>query len=364
MVLNPATGVWEASVLLEGARTYMGVRSEPTTAQLASSGNVANATGFEAFGLSNGIAFGAPTVLRHAYVGATLTVSTQYTVSFYIVMDDGGVPAPSGGTTTGDFCVAINGGIMPFSGITTRQVEGTLYRVTATHTIGAAIVSNSFGPIKYTTQSARTFKVSGYQCEQAAFASSYYRTTGSAAARSADAYSRALVLAPQGMLLYSKHVEQGTAFVPGARLWQVGAAADTNPRLLVYCVASGRYVAEWDNLAGTARASSLDGVTGGAVALGNLVELICVLRPDGALQLHQSVNGAAPVSATVSAALALPTAWSEGRVHVNSVGASAAGFNAFLPNARGELVTIAAEDFSTHTAAALFSYARAAFAEA
>jgi hypothetical protein len=337
MVLNPATGVWEASVLLEGARTYMGVRSEPTTAQLASSGNVANATGFEAFGLSNGIAFGAPTVLRHAYVGATLTVSTQYTVSFYIVMDDGGVPAPSGGTTTGDFCVAINGGIMPFSGITTRQVEGTLYR---------------------------TFKVSGYQCEQAAFASSYYRTTGSAAARSADAYSRALVLAPQGMLLYSKHVEQGTAFVPGARLWQVGAAADTNPRLLVYCVASGRYVAEWDNLAGTARASSLDGVTGGAVALGNLVELICVLRPDGALQLHQSVNGAAPVSATVSAALALPTAWSEGRVHVNSVGASAAGFNAFLPNARGELVTIAAEDFSTHTAAALFSYARAAFAEA
>jgi hypothetical protein len=364
-VLNPATAMYEPSVLLEGARTNIGVRSEPTVAQLATSSNVADATGFASYGLSNGIAFGANSVQRHGYVGATLAISTQYTVSFFVVMDDGNAPVVGTGTTVGDFCVVINATIVNVAGnIQTRQIEGALYRITATATTGASIISNSFGPIKYTTQSARTFKVSGYQLEQAAFASSYYRTTGSAAARSADAYFRTFDLAPAGMLLYCKHVEQGAAFTSGARLWQIGDATDINPRILVYRVADGRYAAEWDNIAGTARASSLSGVTGGAVAIGNLVETVCVLLPTGVIQLHQSVNEATPVSATASAALTLPSAWSAERLYVNSIGASAAGFNAFMPNNREELVTVVTGDFSGDTASELFDAARTAFMEA
>jgi hypothetical protein len=48
------------------------------------------------------------------------------------------------------------------------------------------------------------------------------------------------------------------------------------------------------------------------------------------IQIHQTINGAAETSATASAALALPDAWSAAQLWINSSVTAVAGFNKFM----------------------------------
>lgn len=164
----------------------------------------------------------------------------------------------------------------------------------------------------------------GLQFEaDAPFASSYIPTTASAVTRSADSFSLPFTAAPQEMTLYARFVEQGTISISSARLVQVGDAADADARLLI-SQAGGFYEMSHDS-----GSTSVSSTLAAAPAIGDLVELRAVLFADGAVQLHQSINGAAETSAAKSAANALAVAWSDDLIWLNSVGSAFVGFNAF-----------------------------------
>ena len=60
-----------------------------------------------------------------------------------------------------------------------------------------------------------------------------------------------------------------------------------------------------------------------------LIELRAVLDDTGAVQIHESQNGAAEVSASKSAGIAIPPAWTKGAIlFINSRGTEGVGFNA------------------------------------
>jgi hypothetical protein len=119
-----------------------------------------------------------------AYKGVTLAAATTYAFSVFIRMDDGGAPVPGTSTdVTSDFLFSI-GSAAVTTGFIVTPMGGGIYRVSATKlqaTAGGFVV----GVAKYSTQSSRTFVVSGYQLEVDSV-SSYIPTAAATVTRSAD----------------------------------------------------------------------------------------------------------------------------------------------------------------------------------
>jgi hypothetical protein len=157
-------GNWYTTTLLEMERTNLHITSEPSTlAGWAQAGVSLYSGGWGAFGLANGFAFGDNSTLRYAYRTAP-PINTLCALSVFIEMDDGNAPVVGGTTNTGDFCLILAGGIMPAANLRTEKITETLYRVWGFVTTGGTS-SSSTGVVKYTTQSARTFRVTGFQVE-------------------------------------------------------------------------------------------------------------------------------------------------------------------------------------------------------
>ncbi|HEX6940212.1 MAG TPA: hypothetical protein VF158_12430, partial [Longimicrobiales bacterium] len=160
------------------------------------------------------------------------------------------------------------------------------------------------------------------QYEEAYVPSSPIVTPSAAGAtRAGDSFVEAFAYAPQEMTLYFKFFELGTAILAdGARIFNVGSAAGSAPRLYLDVTSAGRYRLFHHQDVGT-RSSEM----GTSTSFGQTVELRAVLYRDGSVQLHQSINGAAETSAPRTAALALPAAWSDTALWVNSVGTTRHG---------------------------------------
>ena len=135
-------------------------------------------------GFTNGLAFGNNSVQRSATKSISVTSGTAYSISFFVIMDDAGAPVVGTTNSTGDFSIALNAVIATTK--LERLIGSNVYRVSASITAGATS-SQAAGIIKYTGQSARTFRVTGIQVETGLRATSYIATTGSTASRSADA---------------------------------------------------------------------------------------------------------------------------------------------------------------------------------
>lgn len=172
----------------------------------------------------------------------------------------------------------------------------------------------------------------GVQAENSTFPTSYIPTTTGTVTRGADSYSVPFTTPPQAMTLYTKFVERGTATAAGnRRILQVGtitgSASDRD--LQLRAVTGNVYQFIHENSDGSSPVSA------SAVALpafGDTVELRAILNADGSVQLGQSINGAAEVTTTTSAAKALPATWSAQTLFLacSSAAGANAGFAAFL----------------------------------
>lgn len=136
-------------------------------------------------GFSNGLAFGDNSVIRLAYKSASITTGTTYSVSVFVVMNDGGAPVVGITNSTGDLGLVIDSRLVNSGTALIRYIGNGVYRVSATmQSVNTG--NRDFGVIKYTGQSARTFRITGIQVETGLRATSYIATTGSTASRAAD----------------------------------------------------------------------------------------------------------------------------------------------------------------------------------
>lgn len=120
---------------------------------------------------------------------------------------------------------------------------------------------------------------------------------------------------PQARTGYLRFIEAGSATTSGATVLYVGGDAGTGPRF--YIESDGtNYRAVYDD--GTSSVES--GVVDAVPTVGDDVELYWVQAADGAVRLWQAINGKRAVNGPRSAALALPSAWSDQRRYMNSPG--------------------------------------------
>jgi hypothetical protein len=126
------------------------------------------ATTFSGLSMGTGLAFGTAGVTAYAYKDNFLPVAGQlYAISVFIRMDDGNAPAFGSATpsaATNDFALVIGTGASVPTSHVIENMGGGLYRVSSLHAAFAA--NTNCGVVKYNTNSARTFKVSGYQIER------------------------------------------------------------------------------------------------------------------------------------------------------------------------------------------------------
>ena len=158
--------------------------SDPTIAQIPVKGNVTDAGGVgDRF--SNGVYFGDNSVVRYAYRNDALSPGTLYTLSCYVLMDDGEAPVVGTTTSSGDFTIIIEGNLVTNPASVVAVGDG-IYRISGSLTSRDPVVTHNCGIIKYTGQSARGFKVSGFQIEAKGYATTLVPTNGAAATRSPE----------------------------------------------------------------------------------------------------------------------------------------------------------------------------------
>ena len=126
-------------------------------------------------GFDNALAFPTNDAARNAYRSCVLVSGNVYTLSCYIKMDDGSAPVPGGQSSGNDFGFVINGGLIN-SGYTVQLVSGTLYRVSVSYTATSTVTSSNNGIVKYTQNSAKTFRATGYQIELSSSVTAYQKT--------------------------------------------------------------------------------------------------------------------------------------------------------------------------------------------
>ena len=156
--------------------------------------------------------------------------------------------------------------------------------------------------------------------------SSYIPTASGTDARTIDALNFTFNARPQAMSIYLRFLELGSVLQADGTLLHIGAATNTNPKALL--IANGSvYRMEHNNNTSTATSSAA-----ATPSTGDIVELVGQLNADGSVQLVQSINGAAAVTATASSTLTLQSAWVSTSLYINSLGtvATTTGYNAFM----------------------------------
>jgi hypothetical protein len=183
----PYTLVAARGLLIEEQRANLLTYSDGTIANLTSSNNVTNATTALNPSFTNSIQFSDNTLQRFAYKVATTTAATVYTLSVFVCMDDNSTPVVGTTITSGDFCLVFEGNLISVASTVTALGNSThRVQVTVTAAGGAGL---NIGVIKYTGQSVKGFRITGFQLETGAFATSYIPTVGSQVTRAADSAS-------------------------------------------------------------------------------------------------------------------------------------------------------------------------------
>lgn len=165
-------------VRIESQRTNLCVNSGGTISQYNAS-NVTDGAPIPSIGSTTAFAFGDNSLLRSVVRNINRTISVPQVFSAFVVMDDGLPPA------NGDFNVVVGGVNVTAFGI--LHVGNGVYMVSGS-TVPTTTSSAQNGLRKLTTHSARTFRATGFQLEDAAtYPTSYIKTAGTALQRNADA---------------------------------------------------------------------------------------------------------------------------------------------------------------------------------
>jgi hypothetical protein len=162
--------------------------------------------------------------------------------------------------------------------------------------------------------------------------SSYMPTDGASVTRTADALSWTFTARPQATTLYVKFVERGNIAnaVTGSNRNLLSIGGGSNARIeLLQEAATAFYKLYFFRATGAAVASTL------AVAptIGQIVELRGTISVTGSVQLHQSLDGGAEVSATASTTKPLPTAWNTAVLWLGGHGPTVQGQQELLATA-------------------------------
>jgi len=180
---DPLTGE-SLGLLVEEQRANATTDSEIENGYASkTAGGLLTDTGFTGLFKNSGVHFG--------YDGATLSylyssgaiVGQPLVVSFFVRMDDGGAPAIGYGSSN-DFLVVVGGYALSTPAVNIENYGNGLYRVWA-YRPSAAGQNN--GAQKQSSNSSRTFTISGFQIENnVTFPTSYIPTEGSAVTRTPD----------------------------------------------------------------------------------------------------------------------------------------------------------------------------------
>ena len=168
----------------EPAATNLATNSAGAAATWAVS-NVSDA-GTTITGFAASLAFGDNSVQRSATKAISVTSGTTYSISVFVEMDDASAPTVGATNSTGDVSIALNG-VIATANLLVRRIgpASNLYRISGS-IVASATASHAAGLIKYTGQSAKSFRIAGIQVETGARATSYIATAGATAARAAD----------------------------------------------------------------------------------------------------------------------------------------------------------------------------------
>ncbi len=177
---DPVTGLY--GYVPEPAATNLATNSDGNAATYTKL-NTSNGTAVPGF--TNGIYYSGGMAQQYAYKQLTLTAAASYSVSVFVIMDDGGVPVVGTSSSTGDFGLVIDSVIFAGAALVI-PIGGGVYRVSASVASATGGAGRSNGLVKYNTQSARTFRITGIQIETGLRATSYIATAGSTVARAAD----------------------------------------------------------------------------------------------------------------------------------------------------------------------------------
>lgn len=137
---------------------------------------------------------------------------------------------------------------------------------------------------------------------------------------SAEILRYPILFVPRELTAYVEFIERGTG--TSDRILHIGEDDNSNPRFQIYRHASSGYSALYHD-GSNSRESTL--AVGTLPSSGDLVTLRATISATGVVQIHQSINGAAEVSATASSTNTIASAWSDGQLYVNSRGASDEG---------------------------------------
>ena len=159
----------------KGSNLYLS--SEPTANESAAGDISYGSYSWGLNGFSNATIFGDNSVLRYRYGGST-TIGVEYTLSAFVIMDDNSEPDVTNLSSSGDFSLVVSGSV-GVGVISKTNISGNIWRVSKVKTAVDSTTSN--GIVKYTTQSAKGFKVVGYQLEESSSAGNYILTDGAAA---------------------------------------------------------------------------------------------------------------------------------------------------------------------------------------
>jgi hypothetical protein len=189
------------SILVEPQRTNLLTYSEGNLATYDVSDNCTNAS-TSISGFSNSIQVPS-TGLTYFYKTAITTLSQVYTISCFIKMDDNSVPVLGVNSSLGNLSFVAKGAIAP-DNLKVTLVGNNIYRISAT-TVGNGI-PGYFGIVRYSSQTLKTFKISGIQLELGSYATSYIPTTTAAVTRNADVISKSAITSLIGQT-------EGTMFI-------------------------------------------------------------------------------------------------------------------------------------------------------
>ena len=167
------------ALLLEPQSTNLIENSEPITYSVKGGAEVTFTPYNWDIGFDTSVNYGDNSVTRYMYFPCLN--STQYTISFFIRMDDLSKP---------DFSTITSSGDLTLDNKTSLGTVKYIELINNIWRIEVPFISGSTFPLvglrKYTGQSAKTFKITGIQLEQNSFATSYIPTSGAISTRSAD----------------------------------------------------------------------------------------------------------------------------------------------------------------------------------
>lgn len=174
-------------VLVEQAGSNMFTYSDPTSMSapnFSASGIVTWQAGGVP-GFTGSVVYDSTAGIRYALKAFSPAINTAYVFSCYVLMDDGGTPMP--GTSGADMNIKIAN--VDASTFGKEYVGSNVWRIWGTLTTGGTISSSTAGVYKTSsspTQSARTFKASGFQIEPGTVPTSYIPTVATTATRGAE----------------------------------------------------------------------------------------------------------------------------------------------------------------------------------